>query len=134
MRVEFFILAETVNRTEDGKLNIIGVYNQLNLLPDKFPAVYPNVSLALRVAYDESEIGIHEFNVTWQSVEGAKLGDMPIRPEFLAVPYKMGHMDIILKIDGLVVTGIGDYYLAVFHDGAEMARYDVYAREQVPSL
>ena len=48
--------------TLEGKLIIIGAFDQINTR--EFPATHPSLSIAIRLRFDPSEVGLHNFKVT----------------------------------------------------------------------
>ena len=56
MNVRLAVLADYANVTGDGKLNILGIFDRINLL--QIPAVHPQMHLVLRIEAHPSGIGV----------------------------------------------------------------------------
>jgi hypothetical protein len=69
MEKEAFILCDYA-QDAGGKLNIIGAFNIIG--SQKFPTIHPNFSIACRLAFSESEIGNHSFEIKFLNEKGAQ--------------------------------------------------------------
>jgi len=54
MNVRLAVLADYANVTGDGKLNVLGIFDRINLL--QIPAVHPQMHLVLRIEAHPSEL------------------------------------------------------------------------------
>lgn len=95
MKVLIFLTAEYANVTNDGKLNIMGIFNMINAT--KFPARHPSLHLVVKLAAELGEYNqTREMTIKLMDPDGKELMNVagPIilgqpqkgqRPEFNAI-------------------------------------------------
>lgn len=72
MEVDLAVLADSANRSENGKLNILGIFDNFNIGPI-FPAQTPSFSIVIRVVLHPSELGSHDFLVRLADADGKEI-------------------------------------------------------------
>lgn len=109
MEIDLAILADAATIDAAGKLNILGVFDRIQV--SKFPAQFARIALVLRLAAGTSEVGAHEMDIKLIDPGGGEVlslnGEMQLGSGGnagggLRVPH-------ILNIDGLVFPGPGIY-------------------------
>lgn len=55
MRLLFFLAADYANHTGDGKLNVMGIFNEINA--KSFPALHPSMFIVIRFSPELGEVG-----------------------------------------------------------------------------
>ncbi|MEO2158317.1 MAG: hypothetical protein ABGX31_03165 [bacterium] len=109
MEIDLAILADAATIDATGKLNILGVFDRIQV--SKFPAQFARIALVLRLAAGTSEVGAHEMDIKLIDPGGGEIlslnGEMQLGSGGnagggLRVPH-------ILNIDGLVFPGPGIY-------------------------
>jgi hypothetical protein len=82
MQLAFALFADSANVSVEGKLNILGVFDALQVA--SVPTVHPRATLVMRLKGTLDEIGNHRVSLTWQSPDGTELwsssGDLEIGP------------------------------------------------------
>ena len=117
MEVTLALLADAANVSQEGKLNILGTFANINATT--FPAQHPEMQLVLRFEASPAEAGskknleIKILDEDGKSVGGFS-GEMPVPP---AQPGKRIRMLTVLRIVGAVFPKRGDYVVAVLIDG-----------------
>ena len=115
MQVKLAVLADYANVTGDGKLNILGIFDRINLT--QVPAVHPQMHLILRLEAQQSERDRpHNVEIRLQDPQGTTIfevnGDI--------VPHGDGAFPIsanqILTLNNLQLEKIGAYSFAIFVD------------------
>lgn len=113
MRVKLALLADYANVTAEGKLNILGVFDRINV--SALPAVHPQMHLVLRFeAHPMERDRVHNVEIRLHDPDGRTVfevkGDV--------VPHgDGGHATAsnqILTLNNLQLTKSGGYNFAVF--------------------
>lgn len=117
MEVDLAVLADAANTTENGKLNILGVFDNLNLGPE-FPAKSQTFAIVVRVVGHPSEAGQHELLLRLADADGKEIAKVGARFEAkkkkaTAKPYRV---PIILGAE-VKFPRPGDYTFDILIDG-----------------
>jgi hypothetical protein len=113
VQVKLAVLADYANVTGDGKLNILGIFDRVNV--GQLPAVHPQMHLVLRLEAHASERDrAHKIEIRLHDPEGATIfevnGDI--------VPHGEGAQPVstnqILTLNNLQLQKIGAYNFVVF--------------------
>jgi hypothetical protein len=71
MQVTFALFADAANLSQEGKLNIMGVFDALQV--GSLPAVHPRAHLVVRLKGDVSDVGRHTVTLRWVNPAGNEL-------------------------------------------------------------
>jgi hypothetical protein len=113
VQVKLAVLADYANVTAEGKLNILGIFDRINLV--QVPAVHPQMHLVLRLEAHQAERDRpHKVEIRLHDPEGVTIfevnGDI--------VPHGEGSQPIstnqILTLNNLQLQKIGAYTFVVF--------------------
>jgi hypothetical protein len=63
MHISFALFADAANLSQEGKLNILGVFDAVQVAG--FPAVHPRANIVLRVKGTQTDVGSHAVNLRW---------------------------------------------------------------------
>jgi hypothetical protein len=74
MEVDLAVLADGANTTANGKLNILGVFDNFSL--PTFPATTPTFCVVLRVVGHPSETGKHGIQIRLADADGKELAKL----------------------------------------------------------
>jgi len=112
MRVKLALLADYANVTADGKLNILGVFDRINVTA--LPAVHPQMHLVLRFeAHAMERDRVHNVEIRLHDPDGKTVfevkGDVVSHGTGRATASNQ-----ILTLNNLHLTKSGDYTFAVF--------------------
>jgi len=116
MHVSFALFADAANLSQEGKLNILGVFDALQVA--SLPAVHPRAHLVVHLKGSQSDVGAHTVSFRWLSPSGHELwqssGDLAIGPP----PPGIAEMDLplIAQLD-LPMDASGAYTMAIAIDG-----------------
>ncbi|HEY0673990.1 MAG TPA: hypothetical protein VGD27_17065 [Longimicrobiales bacterium] len=113
MQVKLALLADYANVTAEGKLNILGIFDRINLV--QVPAVHPQMHLILRIEAQPAERERpHRIEIRLHDPEGATIFE--VNGEI--VPHGEGSQPIstnqILTLNNLQLQKIGAYNFVVF--------------------
>jgi len=112
MQVKLAVLADYANVTGDGKLNILGIFDRINLT--QIPAVHTQMHLVLRLdAHAAEQNRSHSVEIRLQDPEGVVIFE--VKGEI--VPRGESGMPVstnqILTLNNLQLEKIGDYVFVV---------------------
>src|SRR4029077_3894327 len=131
MHVTFAIFADAANLSQEGKLNILGVFDALQV--GALPAVHPRAHLVVHLKGTSLDIGPHTVSFRWLNPTGQELwsssGDLNVG----APPTGVVEMDLplIAQLD-LPMDAAGGYTMAIGIDGSHTVDVPVQVRTQAP--
>jgi hypothetical protein len=127
MQVAFALFADAANLSQEGKLNVLGVFDALQV--STLPAVHPRAHLVLHLKGTSMDVGAHTVQFRWLNPHGTELwatsGDLNVG----APPPGVGEMDLplISQID-LPIDSAGQYMMAIAIDGRPTVDVPVHVR------
>jgi hypothetical protein len=116
MHVSFALFADAANLSQEGKLNILGVFDALQVA--SLPAIHPRAHLVVHLKGTGMDMGSHTVSFRWLSPSGQELwnssGDLNVG----APPPGVAEMDLplIAQLD-LPMDAVGGYTMAIAIDG-----------------
>jgi uncharacterized protein DUF6941 len=131
MRVSFALFADAANLSQEGKLNVLGVFDALQV--GSLPAVHPRANLVLHMKGSGVDIGQHTVSFRWLSPSGQELwrsqGDLNVG----APPPGVIEMDLplIAQFD-LPMDSPGGYTMAIAVDNEPTIDVGVQVRTSTP--
>jgi hypothetical protein len=131
MHVSFALFADAANLSQEGKLNILGVFDALQV--GALPAVHPRAHLVVHLKGTTSDVGQHSVSLRWLSPSGQELwnstGDLSVG----APPPGIVEMDLplIAQLD-LPMDSVGAYSMAIAIDGRHTMDVGVQVRSVAP--
>src|SRR5215216_6507461 len=80
MNISFALFADAANLSQEGKLNILGVFDTVQV--GALPAIHPRASLVVRLKGTRADAGSHTITLRWINPRGDELwsstGDLNI--------------------------------------------------------
>jgi hypothetical protein len=117
MNVTLALLADAANVSQEGKLNILGAFANINAV--KFPARHPEMQLVLRFEASPAEAETNKrLEVKVIDEDGQAVGGFG--GEFTVAPAISGQrirMQTVMRITDAIFPKPGDYTFAVIVDG-----------------
>ncbi len=138
MVISLALLADGANASQDGKLNILGIFN--SLAAPLFPAVHPQLHLVLQFEATRAEEGKDkQIEIQLADGDGAKLFDIAahlVVPR--GAPGQRIRMNHILALNGVRFPKPGDYVFNVLIGGdqkaaVELKLFETKLEQRVPS-
>ena len=83
MEIQFALLADSVNETKEGKLNIMGVFDRI--FCRGFPAQHRNMSLVLMITGTFRDVGKHRLQISLVNGDGKRISGEPMP----TIPFRM---------------------------------------------
>jgi hypothetical protein len=120
MHISFAVFADGANLSQEGKLNVLGVFDALQV--GGFPAVHPRTHFVLRLKGSMEDTGQHTLGFHWISPSDEELwssdGELNVAPG----PNPAFEMDLpIIAVIDLPLNSPGLYTMRVALDGAPTA-------------
>lgn len=115
MRISFAVFADGANLSQEGKLNVLGVFDAVQVAA--LPTLHPRTHLVIRLKGDDGDIGSHRMTLRWVDPSGAELwsstGELNVagamNPEY--------DMDLpVIAVVDLPLSMMGRYVMQVILD------------------
>jgi hypothetical protein len=131
MHVTFALFADAANLSQEGKLNILGVFDAVQV--GQLPTVHRNASLVMRLKGTTEDAGSHTVTLRWVGPDGVELWNSQgeLRVE---VPVQgVGEMDLplIASID-LPMEQPGAHAMHIALDDRPSATVPLHVRAALP--
>ncbi len=127
MHVTFALFADAANLSQEGKLNILGVFDALQV--GSLPALHPRATLVVHLKGSPADAGAHRVTLQWMSPGGVELWSSDGELGVVAPPAGVVEMDfpLIAQLD-LPLDAAGRYVMRVGLDGTTHAEVAVQVR------
>ena len=131
MQVSFALFADAANLSQEGKLNVLGVFDAVQVAT--LPTVHPRAHLVLRLKGGRADVGNHTVTLRWLNPDGVELwsttGDLDIAPP----PNEVREMDLplIASID-LPIDRAGRFRMGIALDDVPTAEVVLTVRSGPP--
>jgi len=136
MHVSFALFADAANLSQEGKLNILGVFDAVQVAA--MPTVHARATLVLRLKGSGSDVGRHTVSLRWLNPSGnelwSSLGELDVGTA--APPQQMPtEMDLplIAAID-LPLDEVGGYTMQIALDDKVHASVNLQVRMGAPVM
>lgn len=127
MQVAFALFADAANLSQEGKLNVLGVFDALQV--GQLPAVHPRAHLVVHLKGTLTDVGRHTVTLRWINSQGSELWTSTGELNVGQPPAGVTEMDLplIAQID-LPIDGAGRYRMTVSLDDHQNAEVPVQVR------
>jgi hypothetical protein len=116
MQLRIAALADYTNITDNGKLNILGIFSQIHATA--VPAVHPQMQFVVQFAFDPIEVGEKKIRIVLQDEDANPLltaeGTLLIQPPPTPDPIIVNQ---ILVLNNVAFPHFGSYEFVVEVDG-----------------
>ena len=131
MHISFALFADAANLSQEGKLNILGVFDALQVA--SLPAVHPRAHLVVRLKGTRSDVGKHSLSLRWTNPAGNELWSSTGGLDVGMPPAGVNDLDlpIIASLD-LPLDAAGAYTLSVALDDQPTADLKLIVRTSAP--
>jgi hypothetical protein len=131
MHISFAVFADAANLSQEGKLNILGVFDAVQVAG--LPTIHPRTHFVVRLKANGEDTGQHKLSFRWLSPYEEELwsstGEMTVAPS----PNPVFEVDLpIIAVVDLPLNVTGQYTMQVTLDGkvTATARLLVNANQQ----
>jgi len=116
MHISFAVFADAANLSQEGKLNILGVFDALQVA--MLPTIHPRTHFVVRLKANGDDTGQHKLTFRWLSPYDEELwsssGEMTVAPS----PNPVFEVDLpIIAVVDLPLNATGQYTMQVTLDG-----------------
>jgi hypothetical protein len=127
MVVSFALFADAANLSQDGKLNILGVFDAVQV--STMPSVHPRAHLVVRLKGSHLDAGAHTVTLRWLNPGGVELWSSTGELEISPPPTTVSEMDfpLIAAID-LPMDLPGSYTMQIALDNEPRADVRLFVR------
>ena len=131
MQVAFALFADAANLSQEGKLNILGVFDAVQV--GALPTVHRRASLVVHLKGDEMDAGVHTLTLRWLSPSGEELWNTQGQVEVQTAPPPGTGMDLplIAAVD-LPLDQPGSYAMQIAVDDRPSASVALHVRSAGP--
>ncbi len=131
MHVSFALFADAANLSQEGKLNILGVFDAVQV--PSLPAVHPRATLVVRLKGTRSDVGSHAVSLHWVNPQGTELWSTVGQVDIASPPASVTDMDfpLIAAVD-LPIDQAGGYVMRIALDNEERADVHLQVRVGAP--
>ena len=133
MQVSFALFADAANLSQEGKLNILGVFDAVQV--GALPTVHRRASLVVHLKGDETDAGMHSLTLRWLSPTGEELWNTHGQVEVQSAPPTGAGMDLplIAAVD-LPLDQPGSYAMHIAVDDVPSAQVALHVRTAAASF
>ncbi|HEU4565163.1 MAG TPA: hypothetical protein VFS05_10960 [Gemmatimonadaceae bacterium] len=133
MHVSFALFADAANLSQEGKLNILGVFDAVQVA--SLPTVHPRAHLVVRLKGTRADVGTHSVTLRWLNPDAEELWSSTGELNVGAPPPGVSEMDmpLIASLD-LPIDRAGTYTMSIALDDMATARVALHVRgaQQLP--
>lgn len=132
MHVSFALFADAANLSQEGKLNVLGVFDALQI--GSLPAVHPRATLVIRLKADSDDVGLHTMAFGWVGPGGDEIWSSSGEVEVGSPPPGAIEIDIpvIAAID-LPIQQAGTHTMRIELDGELRTELNLHVRLGAPA-
>ena len=133
MHVSFALFADAANISQEGKLNILGVFDALQV--QQLPAVHPRATMVVRLKALPDDVGRHTLSFVWLGPAGEEMWSSHGELEVGAPPPGAAELDVpvIAAID-LPIQSQGAHVMRIALDGDLCAELLLHVRAGQPVI
>lgn len=125
MHISFAVFADAANLSQEGKLNVLGIFDALRV--GAFPTLHPRAHLVVRVKGSATDAGLHQLTFRWTNPTDAELWTSTGEIQVDSGPLAAVEMDLpIIAVVDLPLDTPGQYSMGVELDGEPVSRVGVY--------
>ncbi|MFN9201568.1 MAG: DUF6941 family protein [Gemmatimonas sp.] len=133
MHVSFALFSDAANISQEGKLNILGIFDAVHV--GQFPALHPRTTFVLRLQATAVDVGHHTMVLRWVNPRGLDLWTSEAQLEVGPPPPGTTELDmpIIVQLD-LPLDMLGDYHMRVAIGQRDAADLVLHVRGGAPPV
>ena len=115
-----------------GKLNILGTFD--TIVTSQLPAIHPQCSIALRIAFDRIEEGSHKVKLSFVDEDGKRVMPCIDMPFDVTVPGEAAFLvrNFVINIQQLKFERPGNYCIDIAVDGRHETSIPLLVKHQPP--
>ncbi len=128
MEVDLAVVADAANVSQEGKLNILGIFD--TIWAPHLPVRHSTLVFVVRFSADFTEQGTHRMEVRLMDADGAQLfkAEGPLKVTG-GVPGRPIRPHIVMGLSGVTFEKPGDYSFEVMLEGRHLRSVPLYVVE-----
>jgi hypothetical protein len=131
MRISFAVFADGANLSQEGKLNVLGVFDAVQVAA--LPTVHPRTHLVIRLKGDEADVGAHRMTLRWIDPAGSELWSSTGELNVAGAMNPDYDMDLpVIAVVDLPLSSIGRYTMQVALDDDHKADVGLFVTSAAP--
>jgi len=116
MHISFAVFADAANLSQEGKLNILGVFDAVQVAG--LPTIHPRTHFVVRLKADGDDVGAHKLSFRWLSPFDEELWSSSGEMSVANPPNPVFELDLpIIAVVDLPLNVVGQYTMQVTLDG-----------------
>ncbi len=129
MNIQIAVLCDAAT-DYNGKLNILGTFD--TIITSQLPAVHPQCSIALRLAFSKIEEGSHKVKMNFVDEDGRLVMPSIDMPVDITIPNELNFLvrNFVINIQQLKFEKPGQYAIDVAIDGRHEKSIPLLVRHQ----
>ena len=133
MQISFALFADAANLSQEGKLNILGVFDAVQV--GGIPTVHPRAHLVVRLKGGREDVGNHRVTMRWLNPGGNELWSTTGELNIGQPPSGVMELDLplIAAID-LPIDSAGEYSLQIALDDEYRGEVALQVRVGAPQM
>ena len=132
MNVSFALFADAANISQEGKLNILGVFDALQVAT--IPAVHPRATMIVRLKASPEDAGRHTLAFQWVGPSGEEIWSSSGELEVGTPPAGASDLDVpVIAAVDLPIQTSGTHVMRVALDGDLCAELLLHVRAGGPA-
>ncbi len=132
MNIQIAVLCDAAT-DYNGKLNILGTFD--TIITSQLPAVHPQCSIALRIAFNKIEEGAHKVKMNFVDEDGAFIMPSIDMPVDVSIPGEVNLLarNFVINIQQLKFEKPGQYSIDVAIDGRQETSIPLLVKHRLPN-
>jgi hypothetical protein len=120
MHISFAVFADAANLSQEGKLNVLGVFDAVQVAG--LPSLHPRTHLVIRLKGGDDDIGAHRMTLRWQDPAGDELWSSTGELNVAGAVESGYEMDLpVIAVVDLPLSRVGRYVMQVVLDDEHKA-------------
>ena len=130
MNIEAFLLCDCATQDRQGKLNVLGAFD--NIFISQVPYVHPACTVAGRIRFSKIEEGDHKIQIDVIDEDGKEIGPKKLEGHLsvrLGNDVSSGAFNFILNFQRIKFENFGQYRIDLAIDGRQEGALPFYVRK-----
>lgn len=120
MHISFAVFADAANLSQEGKLNVLGVFDAVQVAG--LPTIHPRTHFIVRLKANGDDVGAHKLGFRWLSPIDEELWSSTGEMNVAQTPNPVFEVDLpIIAVVDLPLNMAGQYTMEVTLDGVPTA-------------
>jgi len=136
VHISFAVFADAANLSQEGKLNVLGIFDALQVAG--FPSIHPRTHFVIRLKGGVTDVGTHTLAFRWHNPKGNELWQSSGNLQLEAAPQASGDVDLpVVAVIDLPLDAPGEYTMFVELDDQPVTRVQLFVNgpnAPIPSL